>query len=385
MKRKRIRTLLLLLLPALFLACSEEKPKTLFALRDADDTGVQFANIVEESDTFNILTYEYIYNGGGVGIADFNNDGLQDIFFTGNQVPNALYINQNDFRFIDVTAVANVNVPNRWNSGVAVVDINDDGWMDLYVCATTYDTPENRRNMLFVNQGANSDGIPVFKEMAADYGIDDDSHSIMAAFLDYDRDGDLDLYILINQKLNNVPSNYRPKIIDGSAANNDRLYRNEGNGKFQDVTRSAGITYEGYGLGLAVTDVNSDGWPDLYVSNDYLSNDILYINNQDGTFRNGTSEWVGHQSQFSMGNDAADVNNDALPDIITLDMLPETSARKKTTIGNKTYLNYINNENFGYEYQYVRNPRRGRHENTILLEESAGSTAGLACASGARL
>lgn len=348
-------------LNTLFLFCllvvvnCSEKPDTLFVLRDADETGVVFNNHIEESDTFNILTYEYIYNGGGIGIADFNNDGLQDIFFTGNQVPNALYLNQGNFQFKDITKSANVNVENRWNEGVAIVDINNDGWMDIYVCATTYADAENRRNMLFVNQGLGDSGEPVFKEMAAEYKIDYDGHSVMAAFLDYDRDGDLDLYILVNQKLDNVPTNYRPKITDGSAANNDKLFRNEGDGTFIDVTIDAGIVYEGFGLGLAVTDVNDDGWPDIYVSNDYLSNDILYINNSDGTFRNGTTEWIGHQSQFSMGNDAVDINNDALPDIITLDMLPEINARKKTTIGNKNYLTYINNEKFDYDYQYVRN------------------------------
>lgn len=334
--------------------CSK-KPETLFVLKDAADTGVDFVNTVTESDSFNILSYEYIYNGGGVGIADFNNDGLQDIFFTGNQVPNKLYLNQGDFEFKDISAQAHVNVDRRWNEGVAVVDINNDGWMDVYVCATTYPDAADRKNMLFVNQGLNASGEPTFKEMAGDYKIDFDGHSVMAAFFDYDRDGDLDLYILVNQKLDNVPTNYRPRISDGSAANNDRLYRNEGDGTFKDVSTEAGIVYEGFGLGLAVTDVNSDGWPDLYVSNDYLSNDILYLNNGDGTFTNGSAAWVGHQSQFSMGNDAADVNNDALPDIMTLDMLPETNARKKTTIGNKSYLTYINNEKFGYEYQFTRN------------------------------
>ena len=145
------------------------------------------------------------------------------------------------------------------------------------------------------------------------------------------------------------------RSTDGSAANNDRLFRNEGNGTFKDVTIEAGIVYEGFGLGLSISDVNMDGWPDIYVSNDYLSNDLLYINQKNGTFKNRISEFMGHQSQFSMGNDAADINNDGMPDIITLDMLPETNARKKTTIGNKSYLNYINNEKYGYEYQYVRN------------------------------
>lgn len=338
----------------LFSSC-EDKPSSLFELKDADETGVYFNNLVEETDSFNILSYEYIYNGGGVAIADFNNDDKQDIFFSGNQVPNKLYLNEGNFKFKDISDKADINVARRWNSGVAVVDINNDGWMDIYVCATTYPEPEDRRNMLFVNQGADSSGEPTFKELANQYGIDYDGNSIMSAFFDYDRDGDLDLYILENQKLNNVPTNYRPKIVDGSAANNDRLFRNEGNGKFVDVTLQAGITQEGYGLGLAISDVNMDGWPDIYVSNDYLSNDILYINQQNGMFKNSIADLVGHQSQFSMGNDAADLNNDARPDIITLDMLPETNDRKKTTIGNKSYLTYINNEKFGYEYQYVRN------------------------------
>jgi hypothetical protein len=354
MQHKLLTFTLLVLLATTFVQC-KKKHDTLFQLKQAEDTGVYFNNLVVESDSFNILTYEYIYNGGGVGIADFNNDGKQDIFFTGNQVPNKLYLNQGDFKFKDVTEKASVNVPDRWNSGVVVVDINNDGWKDLYVCATTKANPEDRRNMLFVNQGVDDSGEPSFKEMANQYKIDYDGNSIMAAFFDYDRDGDLDLYILENQKLNNVPTNYRPKIVDGSAANNDRLFRNEGNGTFFDVTKEAGILYEGFGLGLAISDLNLDGWPDIYISNDYLSNDILYINNKNGTFTNVIGDFISHQSQFSMGNDAADFNNDGMPDIVTLDMLPETNARKKTTIGNKSYLTYINNEKFGYEYQYVRN------------------------------
>ena len=321
----------------------------------SDKTGVEFINKVEETDSFNILTYEYIYNGGGVGVADFNNDGLQDIFFTGNQVNNRLYINQGDFKFNDVTEQANVNVPDRWNSGVAVVDINNDGWMDIYICATMKPDSLNRRNMLFINNGLNEKGIPTFTEKAGDYKLDDTGFSINAAFFDYDKDGDLDVYVLTNQKLKNYPTNYRPKIIDGTSPNNDRLYRNNGDETFSNTSKEAGINIEGFGLGLAISDFNKDGWPDIYVSNDYLSNDILYINNRDGTFKNRIADFIGHQSQFSMGNDAADVNNDGMPEIITLDMLPEINTRKKTTIGNKTYQNYINNKQFGYEYQYVRN------------------------------
>lgn len=332
-----------------------QKPATLFQALSPDHTGITFVNRIEERDSFNILTEEYIYNGGGVAVADFNNDGLQDIFFTGNTVPNALYLNQGGLEFKDVSGQANVSIKDRWNSGVSVVDINNDGWMDIYISATMHRQAELRKNMLFINKGRNESGVPVFSEDASAYGIADSGFSVMAAFFDYDRDGDLDLYVLTNERLGNVPTNYRPKLTDGSAANTDRLYENNGDGTFSNVSEQAGITLEGFGLGLAITDVNLDGWPDIYVSNDYLSNDILYVNNKDGSFTNKIADFIGHQSQFSMGNDAADINNDAAPDIITLDMLPETNDRKKTTISNKSYLTYINNEKFNYEYQYVRN------------------------------
>src|SRR5260221_5103270 len=339
----------------LFAAGCKSDPKTLFQLLPSTETGITFSNTIVETDSFNILTYEYIYNGGGVSISDFNNDGLQDVFFSGNQIGNTLYLNKGDFHFEDITSRAGVNVPGRWNSGVAVADINSDGWMDIYVCATMNPDSSKRKNMLFINNGLNPDGIPTFSEKAESYGVADYGHSTSAAFFDYDRDGDLELYVLTNEKLKNFPTNFRAKMADGSSPNNDRLYRNNGDGTFANVTIEAGITMEGFGLGLSVANFNLDGWPDLYVSNDYLSNDILYMNNKNGTFTNRTTEFIGHQSQFSMGNDAADINNDGKPDIITLDMLPEINRRKKTTIGNKSYQNYINNEKFGYEYQYVRN------------------------------
>ncbi len=338
----------------LFIGCQKKEDK-LFSRLPSDETGITFSNTIVENDSFNILTHEYIYNGGGVGVADFNNDGLLDVFFAGNLVPNQIYLNKGDFKFEDITDKANVNKPGRWNSGVAVVDINNDGWMDVYVCATMKEDSADRRNMLFVNQGLNQEGIPVFIDKANDYKIDDDGYSTSSAFFDYDRDGDLDLYVLTNQRLTKVPTNYRPKIADGSSPNNDRLYRNNGDGTFSNVTSEAGIVLEGFGLGLSISDFNLDGWPDIYVSNDYLSNDILYMNNQNGTFSNKAPVFLCHQSQFSMGNDAADINNDGLPDLITLDMLPETNLRKKTTISNKSYQTYINNEKYGYEYQYVRN------------------------------
>ncbi|MDQ2657176.1 MAG: VCBS repeat-containing protein, partial [Bacteroidota bacterium] len=350
----KVRNILFVSLVFLGASC-QTKNTSLFTLLESDYTGITFNNEIPESDTFNILTHEYIYNGGGVGIGDFNNDGLQDIFFSGNLVPNRLYLNKGDFRFEDITVAAGINEGNKWNSGVAVVDINQDGWLDIYVCATMYPDSSRRKNMLFINGGINEAGVPVFTNKAHDYSLEHDGYSVTAAFFDYDRDDDLDLYLLINQRMDHIPSNYRAKITDGSAPNNDRLFRNNSDGTFTDVTIDAGIRFEGFGLGLSISDLNVDGWPDIYVSNDYLSNDILYMNNGDGTFSNRISEFMGHQSQFSMGNDAADINNDALPDIITTDMLPETNFRKKTTIGNKSYLNYINNEKYGYQYQYVRN------------------------------
>lgn len=342
------------MLALLFSGCNG-KSKTLFQLLPEAETGIDFINKVDESDSFNILTYEYIYNGGGVGVADFNNDGKQDIIFSGNQVTNKLYINQGDFKFKNITDEANVNVAGRWNSGIAIVDINADGWMDIYICATMNPDSLDRRNMLFINNGLNKNGVPTFADKASEYKLDDTGYSTSAAFFDFDRDGDLDAYVLTNEKLKNYPTNYHTKIVDGSSPNNDRLYRNNGDGTFSNVSKESGITIEGFGLGLAISDFNRDGWPDIYVSNDYLSNDVLYINSKNGTFKNRIAEYIGHQSQFSMGNDAADINNDGMPEIITLDMLPEINIRKKTTISNKSYQNYIYNKEFGYEYQYVRN------------------------------
>jgi hypothetical protein len=340
---------------ALVVSCTSKNNEKLFRLLDAKETGLDFNNKIFESDSFNILTYEYIYNGGGVAAADFNNDSIVDLFFTGNQVSNRLYLGQGNLKFRDVTKESGLISDLKWSSGVSVVDINNDGRSDIYVCATASPEEKLRKNMLFVNQGIDSNGVPVFEDQASAYGIDFGGHSISSAFFDYDKDGDLDLYVLVNVKLNNVPTTFRAKIEDGSSANNDRLFRNDGNGKFTDVTQEAGIRYEGFGLGLAIQDFNGDSWPDIYVSNDYLSNDILYLNRMDGTFTNVTEQFFGHQSQFSMGNDASDINNDGKPDLITLDMLPENSERKKTTIGNKSYQNNINNDTYNYQYQYVRN------------------------------
>ena len=339
---------------SLLYSCGEEET-TLFRHLPSDRTGISFNNKILETDSSNILTNEYIFNGGGVAVGDFNNDNKPDLFFSGNQVGNSLYLNEGDFKFRDVSSTAAITAADRWSTGVAVVDINADGWQDIYVCAAMSPTPEKRANMLFVNQGPDDNGIPVFREMAQDYGIAETGNSMGAAFFDYDRDGYLDLYVLNNEQVHTLPTNYRQKITDGSAVSNDRLYHNNGNRTFSDVTLEAGIRYEGFGLGIAVSDLNYDGWPDLYISNDYLTNDLLYINNGDGTFSNDIKQEIRHQSKFSMGSDISDYNNDGFLDIITLDMLGETNHRMKTTISRNNYINYIFNERWGYEYQYSRN------------------------------
>lgn len=305
---------------------------------------------------------EYVYNGGGVAISDFNNDGQQDIFFTGNQVGNKLYLNTGRMRFRDVTDVAKVGALDRWNTGVATVDINNDGLMDVYVCASIKRDPWKRANMLFVNKGVNQDGIPVFADESQSYGVADTGHSTNAAFFDYDNDGDLDLYVLTNKMAGEgiYPNQYRKKIVDGSSPNTDRLYRNDwdstlGHPVFTDVSARAGILIEGYGLGLAISDINKDGWKDIYVANDFLTNDLLWINNGNGTFTNRAGQCFKHTSYSAMGNDVVDINNDGLLDVIALDMLPANNVRKKMMTSANAYQTYMNNEAYGYEYQYGRN------------------------------
>ena len=353
----------------------KNKERPMFTLVEADHHGIDFVNTITESDTLNILTLEYIYNGGSVGIGDFNNDGLSDVFLGGNQVADKLYINRGELHFENVTEAAGLKPSEKWRSGVAIADVNADGLLDIYICATIKPDSAQRANMLFINQGVDSNGVPSFVDEAAAYGVADTGHSSNAAFLDYDNDGDLDLYVLTNMIEKGVPTNYRPKINDGSAQNTDRLYRNNGNGTFTNVSKEAGIVYEGYGLGLGIADINKDGFQDIYVGNDYIANDLLYINNGDGTFSNKIDEYIKHQSQFSMGNDIADINNDALPDIITLDMLPETNLRRKTVITAPGYTSYIQNERYGYAPQYIRNMVQLNNGNNTFSE--IGQLAGL--------
>lgn len=338
----------------LFISCNK-KETSLFELVSEDDTGIYFSNEIKEDDELNIIKEEYVYNGGGVAVGDFNNDGLQDIFFTGNMVNNKLYLNKGNMKFEDVTVEARVEGSGKWCSGVTLVDINQDGRLDIYVSVTLETDSINRGNLLYVNNGLNSQGTPVFTESASDWQIGDNGHTTQSAFFDFDNDGDLDLYLLTNIIDANIPTNYRNKITTGKALNNDRLYRNNGDGTFANVTKDAGIRYEGFGLGIAISDFNLDGWPDIYVANDYISNDLLYVNNQDGTFSNKIDEYIKHQSYSSMGTDIVDINNDGLVDIITLDMLPDVNQRKKQMLGPNNYITYINNDLYDFQHQYVRN------------------------------
>ena len=338
-----------------FISCSKDKNNTLFQLHKPESTNVHFSNTITENDTLNILEFEYVYNGGGVGIADFNNDSLPDIFFSGNMVSNKIYLNKGGFSFEDITGKAGVTANDRWSSGVVLVDINHDGWMDIYVCNTVKGKAIERENQLFINNGLNHEGVPVFSEKAGEYGINDSGHSTHAAFFDYDLDSDLDLYILTNQMQTKRPNQYHKKVVDGSNPNTDRLYRNNGDGTFSNISEEAGILTEGYGLGISVQDYNLDGWPDIYITNDYLTNDLLYINQKNGTFKDELTAYTQHQSYSAMGHDAADINNDGYVDIFALDMLPRNNTRKRLMISGGNYLTYIYNDKFDYSFQYIRN------------------------------
>ncbi len=353
-----LRAMLMIVVLGLTSGCSDQK--TLFSLVNPSQSGVHFSNRITESDTLNILDYEYIYNGGGIGIGDFNNDGLPDFFATGNMVDNALYLNKGSMRFEDITKAAGVASSGQWSSGVAVVDINADGWEDIYVCNTTHPSPERRKNNLYINQGTDQNGIPVFIDMAAAYGLDDDTYSVNAAFFDYDNDDDLDVIVIINEMGDTrYHSQYRAPEQRKFYQRIDKLFRNDARGDghpvFTDVSAEAQINKPGFSLGVNIGDFNKDGWKDIYISNDFLSDDLLYINQKDGTFKELARDLLKHTSHSAMGVDVGDLNNDGYDDIVVLDMLPEDNQRQKRLLGPTNYSFYLNNERFGYSYQYVRN------------------------------
>lgn len=328
----------------------------LFSLLPSSQTGISFNNTINESDSLNILTNANIYYGGGIGIGDFNNDGLPDVYCAGNMVSNKLYLNKSGLKFIDITETAGVGGEGRWCTGVSVVDINADGKLDMYISASFRSDALRRTNLLYINQGNDKNGVPVFKEEAAAYGLADDGYNTQGYFFDYDKDGDLDLYLVSNQLYDpKTPIRFRPKLLDGSALNTDKLYRNNGNNTFTDVSKTAGILAEGWGHAACISDFNKDGWPDIYVANDFVSNDQLLINNHNGTFTDQLEKYFKHTGWNAMGSDVVDINNDGWADLFSLEMLPETNMRKKRMLGGNEYYNYTNASAFNYTHQYVRN------------------------------
>ncbi|MCA6078917.1 VCBS repeat-containing protein [Fulvivirga sedimenti] len=360
------RVLILVMAAQLILSC-QKKEEHLFELLKPEDTGVTFNNFIKEDRNYNILDIYYLYNGGGVSVGDFDNNGFTDLFFTGNMVENRLYLNQGNMKFRDVTEVAGIGAPGKWSYGSSVVDINGDGLLDIYVSSSISADPKERTNMFFINQGVNEDGIPVFKDEAGSFGLDVDNHSTHASFFDYDQDGDLDVLVISNSKIEGIPSVYKTKVNDGSSPINDQLFRNNGDGTFTEVSTEAGITSEGFALGISTVDFNKDGTVDVYVGNDFITNDLLYVN-KNGKFTEMIDSAIHHQSRFSMGNDAADINNDGHVDIITLDMLPESNLRKKTVIIPNGYIVYINDFKYGYTHQYVRNMLQVNNGNMTFSE-----------------
>ncbi len=334
--------------------CQSNSSESIFTQLSADQTHIDFVNVIQETEKDNVLNYEYFYNGGGVAAADFNNDGLIDLYFTANQTNDRLYLNEGKLSFKDITKEAGITWQGEWKTGVTVVDINNDGWQDMYVSVSSnVDKPELRHHKLYINNKNLT-----FTDKAADYGLDLTTYGTQATFFDYDRDGDLDVYLL-----NHNVKDFKRFDADAVHAMRDslaghRLMRNEGpNRKFVDVSVQAGIKGNpiGFGLGIHTADLNGDGWTDIYVSNDYLEEDYLYLNNKNGTFTDVVKKATGHVSYFSMGNDVGDINNDLLPDIVTMDMLPEDNKRQKLLFGPDKYEAYLSMLRNGFHPETMRN------------------------------
>jgi len=355
-------------------ACRSRQPVPfpLFELLDHNSTGLHTANNLTQNNSLNMLKYMYFYNGAGVAAGDVNNDGLIDLFFAANQQPNKLYLNTGNLQFKDISADAHIPQDTAWSTGVSVADVNGDGLLDIYVCRVgNYETLHSHNQLLICEKIEN--GIPVYKEQAHAYGLDFSGFSTQAAFFDYDRDGDLDMYLLNHSLRYN--STFEPRqtyIGTYDSLSGDRLYRNDDN-LFHDVTRESGINSSviGYGLGIAVSDINLDGWPDLYIGNDFHENDYLYINQRNGTFRDELTSSMMHTSQFSMGVDVADINNDAFPEVISMDMLPSDPYILKRSLGEDAYDIFFTKVKHGYNYQYARNTlqlnRRNGHFSEVGL------------------
>ena len=341
-------------------------------------TGVTFANRLQDTPQLNVFTYRNFYNGGGVAIGDLNGDGLPEVLLTSNQHSSKLYLNEGHFRFQDITDKAGVGGRGAWTTGVTMADVNGDGRLDIYICHAGNIAGKPRANELYINQGVDSSGIPRFKEMAEEYGLDDRGYSTQAAFFDYDRDGNLDMFLINNSPrpvstlgLRNV-RNIRDPL------GGHKLFHNDGNGRFTDVSEKAGIygSEIAFGLGVVAADVNGDGWPDIYVSNDFFERDYLYINNHDGTFTEKLTSEMPYISYFSMGLDIADINNDGLADIYTTDMLPEDEYRLRTTSSFESWAAYEAKALNGFHHQLMRNMLQLNNGNGTFSD--IGQLAGVA-------
>ncbi|WP_405326825.1 VCBS repeat-containing protein [Leeuwenhoekiella sp. LLG6367-2.1] len=361
-------TQLLALAVLLFTSCKEEAT-TLFTEMSAEDTGLVFENTLVETEDYNVMTYEYIYNGGGVAVGDLNNDGLADVYLSGNQVNNKLFLNKGDFKFEDITAKAKIDEKEGWKTGVSMADVNGDGLLDIYLCYSGNAPSEGftqpvvkeyagRANQLFINQGNDANGLPVFLEQAKEYGVDAlGSFSTQAYFLDYDLDGDLDLFLLNHaNKFYNTLFNVKHLRNLRHPYYGNKLYQNQ-DGKFVEVSEEAGIYGTGinFGLSAAISDLNKDGLPDIFVTNDYSEQDFCYINKGDGTFKEVSKSSFGHFSKYAMGSDIADLNNDLEPDLFVVDMLPEDNYRQKALKGADNYNRAQTLIDSGYHHQYMRN------------------------------
>ncbi|MFN8210647.1 MAG: VCBS repeat-containing protein [Bacteroidales bacterium] len=354
-------SIIVLLLPS----CEKQNPSKLFTLLPSSKTGITFVNNLTSTEELNTYTYRNFYNGAGVGIGDFNNDGLMDIYFCGNQAGNKLYINKGNFSFEDVTVKAGVECKGSWSTGVTIADVNGDGWSDIYVSKSGAPDTPHRSNELFINNGDLT-----FTEKAAEYGLDVKGLSNHAAFFDYDRDGDLDCYILSNSYQSVTEFNMKPgeRSVRDSLGGN-RLMRND-NGHFTDVSASAGIygSKIGFGLGVSIGDLNRDGWPDIYISNDFFERDYLYINNKNGTFTECLEDELGETSQGAMGADIADINNDSWPEIFVTEMTPEDNSRRKTKALFDTWETYNKKISTGYHHQFERNVLQLNNHNGTFSE-----------------
>lgn len=368
-----------LLFSVMFFSCQKQTQSALFFTNlPSSETHITFNNQVTESDSANFYLNEYMYIGSGVGIGDFNNDGLQDVFFGGSQVSCKLYLNKGALQFEDISEKAGIS-KTQWVTGVSVIDINQDGWQDIYLCVSHFKDPQKRKNLLFVNQGGQ---IPTFKEEAENYGLADTGFSSQAAFFDYDKDGDLDMYLVNHKLFEPQPNRLVPIDSSGNSPSADKLYQNDFPIKhFSDVSKQAGIKEDGYGLGVVISDFNQDNYPDIYVANDYLSNDYFWLNNKKGGFDNILAHATKHQSFSSMGVDAADINNDLLPDLAVLDMMPNTNERKKMMVLGFTPEKFEMQRNLGYQQQFSRNMlqlNQGNRPNKEPVFSEIGHLAGIA-------